>query len=58
MTDSLKNRAPFSTSIDKNLLQELDRITKETRIPKSKLMDEAIEWLIEKYPSKGENKEE
>lgn len=43
------NRTRFSTSVDIKLLQTLDNLSKETRIPKSKLVDMALEILFEKY---------
>ena len=42
----LKNRIRFSTSLDKGLSQKLEDLSKSTRIPKSKLLDEAIELLL------------
>ncbi len=45
----LKNRASFSTTVDKKLLQQLDILAKKTRIAKSKLTDEAIEDLLKKH---------
>ena len=39
----LKNRVRFSTSLDKDLAKRLDDLSITTRIPKSKLLDEAIE---------------
>ena len=41
----LKNRVRFSTSLDKDLAKLLDDLSTNTRIPKSKLVDEAIEML-------------
>ena len=49
----LKNRAPFSTTVDKKLLAQLDKLTLKTRVPKSKLIDEAIQDLLKKYPGGG-----
>lgn len=49
----LVNRTRFTTSIKNELYASLDRLTAETRIPKSKLMDEAIEDLLKKYEKKG-----
>ena len=46
----LKNRAPFSTTVDKKILEKLDKLAVKTRIPKSKLIDEAIQDLLIKYP--------
>lgn len=45
----LKNRIRFSTSMDIELSKKLEELSKETRIPKSKLVDEAIEMLVNKY---------
>lgn len=45
----LKNRTPISSSIDKKLYELLDKLTQQTRIPKSKLLDEAIQDLLKKY---------
>nr|WP_302660413.1 ribbon-helix-helix domain-containing protein [uncultured Clostridium sp.] len=45
----LKNRIRFSTSLDKELSQKLENLSKSTRIPKSKLLDEAIELLLLKH---------
>ena len=42
----LKNRVRFSTSLDKDLAKRLDDLSTNTRIPKSKLVDEAIEMLL------------
>ena len=35
-----------------NLLDQFDQLAKETRIPKSRLFDEAIEDLLKKYAAK------
>lgn len=45
----LKNRVRFSTSLDKDLAKRLDYLSTNTRIPKSKLVDEAIEMLLAKH---------
>lgn len=45
----LKTRTPFSNTLDKELFKKLDELTKETRIPKSKLLDEAVIMLLKKY---------
>lgn len=42
----LKNRIRVSTSIDKELNERFELLSKETRIPKSKLFDMAIELLL------------
>lgn len=43
------SRARFSTSVDIKLLENLDQLSKETRIPKSKLVDMALEMLFKKH---------
>jgi len=48
----LKNREMYSTSIDKELLAQLKKLSEETRIPQSRLMDEAIEDLLKKHGKK------
>lgn len=45
----LKNRTPISSTIDIKLNEALKKISQETRVPISKLLDEAIEDLIKKY---------
>lgn len=45
----LKTRRAFSNAIDKDLFEAFEQLHKQTRIPKSKLLDEAIQMLIEKY---------
>lgn len=49
----LINRKRFSSSLDSELNSELHELSKETRIPISKLFDEAISLLLNKH-SKGE----
>lgn len=48
MRNDLKTRTPLGNAIDTNLSKRLDALSKETKIPKSKLLDEAIELLLEK----------
>lgn len=43
------NRVRFTSSLKKELMPQLDELSKETRIPKSRLIDEAIEDLLKKY---------
>jgi predicted transcriptional regulator len=45
----LKTRKPLSNAIDKELWDKLDDLAKETKIPKSKLLDMAVELLLKKY---------
>lgn len=42
-------RVQASSSIDKYLIATLNELSSETRIPKSKLYDEALELLFQKY---------
>ncbi len=42
-------RSRFSSTIDKGLKEQLSSLSKETRIPVSKLLDEAVELLIEHH---------
>ena len=42
-------RKHFSTSIDINLINTLEELSQETRINKSKLVDEALELLFQKH---------
>lgn len=49
----LKTRTAFSNAIDSNLCDQLKRLSKQTRIPQSKLLDEAISDLLRKYKSKA-----
>jgi len=45
----LTTRKRFTTTVDKKLLKKLDNLSKETRIPKSRLIDEAIELLLKEH---------
>ena len=45
----LKNRTRIGSAIDKNLYEQLKKLSEDTRIPISKLLDEAIADLIEKH---------
>lgn len=45
----LKNRSKYSTNVDKELLIKFKELAAETRIPATKLLDEAIEDLLKKY---------
>jgi predicted DNA-binding protein len=44
--NDLKNREPVNCAVEKGLNQKLIQLSKDTKIPKSKLLDEAIELLI------------
>lgn len=43
------NRKRFVSSLDKQLVAPLDELSKKTRVPKSRLLDEAVEDLLKKY---------
>ena len=50
--NKLVNRIKIGSPIDKQLYQELKELSLVTRVPISKLLDEAIEDLIEKKLNK------
>lgn len=43
------NRVRFTSSLKKELMPQFDQLAQKTRIPKSRLMDEAIEDSLKKY---------
>lgn len=45
----LKYRTRFTSSLKNELVPLFDQLTKKTRIPKSRLLDEAIEDLLKKH---------
>ena len=45
----LKNRTRISNAVEKELYEKLQQISKDTMIPVSKLLDQAIRLLIEEY---------
>lgn len=45
----LKNRTRIGNTVDNKLLKEFKSLSQETKIPMSKLLDEAIEDLLKKY---------
>lgn len=47
------NRIRFTSSLDKELAAPFDLLSKKTRIPKSRLLDEAIEDLLKKYEKRN-----
>ncbi len=49
----LVNRDRFVSSLDKKLVDPFNKLSKKTRVPKSRLLDEAIEDLLKKYEKKG-----
>ena len=49
----LVNRTRFTSSMKNELMTGFDKLAEETRIPKSRLIDEAIEDLLKKYAKKN-----
>jgi len=49
---ALKNRTKVTTTIKNELVEKLDALNDKTRIPKSKLFDEALELLFEEHDDK------
>lgn len=49
----LVNRTRFTSSMKNELMKEFDTLAQETRIPKSRLIDEAVEDLLKKYKKRG-----
>lgn len=49
LAGELRNRERFGVAVDKKLLEGLRILSTKTRIPASKLLDEALEDLMEKY---------
>ena len=45
----LKNRKRFTSSLDNKPVPLFDELSRTTRIPKSRLLDEAIEDLLKKH---------
>ncbi len=45
----LVNRKKFVSSLANELVGPLDELSRKTRVPKSRLLDEAIEDLLKKY---------
>lgn len=51
-SNQLKNRTAFTSTLDNKLHQKLRELHKETKVPISKLLDEAVELLIKKREKK------
>lgn len=51
----LKNRKKTGIAIKLELVSALKELSESTRVPQSKLMDEAIEDLLNKYKNKPSN---
>ncbi|HFG6459676.1 TPA: ribbon-helix-helix domain-containing protein [Salmonella enterica subsp. enterica serovar Typhimurium] len=54
----LKNRRRFTSSLDNHLVPLFDELAAKTRIPKSRLLDEAINDLLLKHGVSPINKDE
>ena len=55
----LKYRTRFTSSLKNELIPLFDQLSQQTRVPKSRLLDEAIEDLLTKYgiPLPNEDRE-
>ena len=49
------NRKKLITSLANELVEPFDKLSKKTRVPKSRLIDEAVEDLLKKYEKRIEN---
>ena len=49
MSRGLKNRTPISNAVDTLLFEQLKQLSNDTMIPMSKLLDRAIELVLEEY---------
>lgn len=47
MRKDLKNRSPIGSAVDIKKLQTLRKYSKESKIPMSRLLDEALDLLFE-----------
>jgi hypothetical protein len=43
------NRGRYTTTLDLGLIKKIKELSDKTRVPQSKLLDEAIEDLLRKY---------
>ena len=46
---TLKNRQRLGSAVEKDLYKKIKRLSKNTKIPMSRLLDEAIVDLLKKY---------
>lgn len=49
MESKLKNRTRYTATVDTDLVESLKELSQKTRIPQSKLVDEAIELLLKNH---------
>lgn len=52
----LKNRKRFTSSLENRLVPLFDALAQKSRIPKSRLLDEAIEDLLQKHGMQDKKK--
>lgn len=52
----LKNRTKIGSAVNKELFTSLQELSKETRIPISRLLDEALEDLLKKHKTIKDHK--
>lgn len=45
----MSKRVPFATKIPEHLKEQLQKLSEKTRIPQSRLVDEALEDLFKKH---------
>ena len=55
---NLKNRVIPNSAVDKELYEKLRKLSKDTKIPMSRLLDKAIELLLIKYERSDSNFED
>jgi len=53
---SMKNRKPFTTSLDIQLLKEVKKLSIDLDRPVNDLLEEGMHWLLEKYQEQHEKK--
>ena len=52
----LVNRKRFTSSLKNELASHFDKLAEKSRIPKTRLLDEAIEYLLKKHGVNVEQK--
>ncbi|MGM0874478.1 MAG: ribbon-helix-helix domain-containing protein [Bacillota bacterium] len=52
MKPHLVNRKQFASTLDNELLENLNALSKRTDIPKTKLLDKAVTLLLNQYNDK------
>jgi len=53
MAGDLKNRVHYGVTVDKILVAKLRKFSESTKIPQSKIIDEAIEDYLKKHEKEG-----